>query len=213
MTSSEYKRREETVRIAPGSGLPALVRLVERILGLSRVTDVQIASSGVVSYTRYAREDDPGLVTEADLPDVTVHLAVTQGEVLEIFPPDYFNAGAVIGKLFDAAAIDHLFPVAFASGAKSLFHDWYQQCTGLELRRNAVYGLPFYTDPRLSDEGLLLLCGFARESKLVDVRTTYKVILPREMPPVVGEYIQVPLQLTDIADGKDAMVIADEQDR
>ncbi len=171
-----YEEEKKTVEVDPATGVPGLLKMVERILELGRVQQVVI-ERGKVSYARFKRPDDQGHELAVDLASLMPHAVIRNSQLVEL-KVETDNAAVVVGQLFARAYMDGVAPVALTSGTNSLFHFWHTQTTKIVLPHDSCYGLPFVQDNQLPNEALFLCAAYSRYGKLVDVVRSYKITIP-----------------------------------
>lgn len=182
---SDYKEVTEVLEVPAHAGVEGFLLAMRGVLRLPRVTRVEVDASGKVSYTRWMREQEPRKNIEIDFDEVAPFALVRNRDVqeLEVELPE--SASSAISAMFYAAELDHMYPVAFVTGANTVLYDWHRNTTGVRLGRENVYGLPVHRDRFVPDETLLLATSYARGSGLVDVQKTYKISMPGRDRPVV----------------------------
>jgi hypothetical protein len=178
---SDYTEINESVEVPKNTGTKGFLRALEDILKLPRVQSIEIDSRGKVSYRYFIRSGEEHAPLKTDFETLKPYAAIRNGGAIdEIGAPDR-NAAMALGQLFNAASVDHLFPVAFASGANTIFWDW-AQGSGLNLTSHEeLFGLPFVTDRNIPDESLILGAAFARNAALIDIRKSYKLVIPHTL--------------------------------
>ena len=176
---SEYKEVTQTVEIPQHSGMEGFIAVIRQILRLPKVTRVEFDSIGKVTYTRYARAEEPRKNIDFDFDTVTPAALVRNIDLQEL---DLFymlgNAAVCMSRMFYAAEVDHMVPVALLTGANTVFYDWHLATTGVPVGHDSAYGLPLYRDRFIPDETLLLVVAYSRDASLVDARKSYKIGLP-----------------------------------
>jgi hypothetical protein len=177
--TSEYKEVTDVIEVPKNTGVKGFLRVVEDILKRPRVQNIEIDSRGKVSYRYFARAGEEKLPLNTNFDTLMPYMAIRNGIAVELADPSP-NAPTALGQLFDMATADHLFPVAWAAGAQSRFWDWYSSSTRLTLSsREELFGLPFLTDRSIPDETLVLGAAYARGASLVDLRKSYKIVIPQ----------------------------------
>jgi len=196
---SEYHEVTETVDVPGATGIEGFLAVIRRVLHLSRVSRVEINGTGKVSYTRFVREEEPSHVIEVNFDSVMPSSVVRNAEVHEIDIFGIESAAVGLALMFYAAAQDHLCPVGFVTGAATVLPGWYFKTVGVRLGQDTVYGLPLYRDRFLPDDVLLLACAYSRQGSLVDVKKSYKVLMPsREAPIRLVTPVEVSLPLETV---------------
>lgn len=181
---NEYREVTESVQIPHLAGVEGFLAAIRRVLHLSRVSHVEIDIAGKVSYTRFVREEEPSHSIEINFDSVMPSAVVRNAEVQEIDLLDVQSASAALSLMFYAAGQDHLCPVGFVTGAATVLPRWHLDTVGVRLGQDTVYGLPLYRDRFLPDEVLLLVCAYSRQGGLVDVKKSYKILMPGRDVPV-----------------------------
>ncbi len=175
----EYIEEEKTVEIPHATGVKGFVKMIEDILQLSRVQQISItANPGRVTYKRFRLKDAPEQEVGIDFTSLMPSAIVRATEVVEVLAKSA-NAAVVVSQLFFSVANDGLNPVAFLGGRHSEFPKWHERTASVSLRTDEAYGLPFYKDPSIPDESLLLCAAYSRRGAMVDVVRSYKVTIPR----------------------------------
>lgn len=175
---TEYQEVRDTIEVPKNTGRQGFLRAIEDILKLPRLQGINIDARGKVDFRYYLREGEPKKALETDFETLEPYAIIRNSILRELVEPDE-NAAVALGQLFDGAATDHLFPVAFVGGASSLFWAWYEETTGLALgSREELYGIPFLNDRSLEDYVLVLCAGFTRGSALIDTQRSYKLVIP-----------------------------------
>lgn len=187
MTQQEqdYKEISETLAIPPHAGVEGFILAIRDILKQPRVTSIAIDARGKVSFTRYARPEEPRKQIEVDFASVTPAAVVRNGLVREIDLEDK-PAYALVPLLFNHAAVDKMYPVAWVVGPQSTFHEWHKRNVGIGLNEHTAYGLPILRDRFIPDETLLLCCSYGPGGALIDAQQAYKITIPfvPPAPPV-----------------------------
>ena len=65
------------------------------------------------------------------------------------------------------------------SGARTVFPEWHARTTGVFFGAEEAYGLPVLADPDIPDDVLALCAGPSRQSRLIDTKRSYKVVMTR----------------------------------
>jgi hypothetical protein len=174
----DYKEVSDVIEVPKNTGIEGFLRVVRDILKRPRVQCIEIDARGKVSYRYFARQGEEKLPLATDFETLRPYMVVRNGRAVELSDPSP-HAPTAIGQLFDMAAADHLFPVAWVAGAQTKFWDWYVSSTKLNLcSQDELFGLPLLTDRSIPDESLLLCAAFARGAALIDVQKSYKIVIP-----------------------------------
>jgi hypothetical protein len=177
----KYEEKNESIEVPKGSGIDGFLLAIRQILQLPRVQSVIIDARGKVSYKYFLREGEEALGLVLNFDELMPYAIVRNGEVEEVLPMSG-NAAVVIGQLFERAASDHVYPVAWVAGANSTFWRWFD--AALEGRgvagthRDELFGLPFLRDRMVDDRVLLLCCAFGRRAALAETQRSYKILMP-----------------------------------
>jgi len=184
---SEYKEIKDSVEVPTTAGIEGFFLALRKILRLPRVTDLHVGVGPKikVTFTRYAREEEPSQSIEVDFDSVAPGALVRNLEMQEL---DVYvvrdNAAVCLSSMFYAAAVDHMYPIAFVAGARSVLPDWHFKTTGVRLGPDGAYGLPLHRDRHIPDETLILVAAYSRDAGLVDARKAYKIAMPDRQAPV-----------------------------
>lgn len=173
----------ETIEVPKETGKAGLLRLMEGIFDLKRVTEVHVLATRQpvkVTYKRFAAEDEPDRPLAIDLESLTPYAVLRNGEIQE-FIGDVGPAACVIAHLFREVSLVGLWPVAFVSGKSSYFWDWHKETMGMvpSQTRDDAYGLPFLTDRQVDDDTLLLAASYDRGAAIIDAQRAFKLLLPQ----------------------------------
>jgi hypothetical protein len=178
---AEYELANETFEVPKNTGINGFLHAIRTILELSRVQGVSIDARGKVSYQRFVpkgefQEVGPTISFETLMP----YACVRNGTINEIFNVDTRSPSLSIAKMFQAAARDRVFPVAWVMGAYTTLWDWFRNCDGIEMdNHEEFYGLPILADRNLEDYMLILATANGRTTNIVDVHRSYKIIMPQ----------------------------------
>lgn len=171
-----YVEETKTIEVAPGTGVPGLLRTVAAVLALPRIQVVEI-KAGAVVYTRFKRPEDPDQVLELDLSTLMPAQVVRSNPINEVALAGT-NAATAIGQMFAQVSMDGYLPVAFVGNPNSRFWAWYTSTTSVMTSREELYGQPFYADKDIPEETLLLCAALGRKATMVDVVRSYKITVP-----------------------------------
>jgi hypothetical protein len=175
----DYKEVTETVEVPKNTGTKGFLHVVEGILKRPRVQSIEIDARGKVSYRYFARKGEENLPLNTNFDTLMPYMAIRNGAVVELADPSS-HAPTAVGQLFDMAAVDHLFPIAWAAGANTKLWDWYVDTTEFNpSSREEFFGLPFLTDRAIPDESLILGAAYARGAALIDLQKSYKIVIPQ----------------------------------
>jgi hypothetical protein len=176
---TEYEEVRESVDVPKNAGVQGFLKTVEGILRLPRVQEIRIDARGKVDFRYFLREGEQHKPLEMDFETLLPYSIIRNNKVVELVDVDP-NAAVAVGQLFDLAAADHLFPVAFVGGPGSLFWQWYETTTAIHLAaREELYGVPFLSDRALEDYVLVLCAAYTRSAALIDTQRSYKLVIPK----------------------------------
>lgn len=175
----EYQEVTDTVDVPRHAGVEGFVLAIREILRYPRVMSFSADNRGKISFTRFARREEPRKKIEIDFDTVSPSAIIRNGKVeeLDVEAIDG-NAAVVAAKIFGRAAADNMYPVAWVVGAASYLPAWHAKTTGIELLTAMAYGLPILRDRFIPDETLLLACAFGPGAALIDAQTAYKITMP-----------------------------------
>lgn len=172
----QYIEEKRDIEVPTASGIPGLLKIIERILERPRVQEV-LLSKGKVSYKRYRREDEQEQELDTDL-ETVMPAAVVRNSQLEELPLLSDNAAIAVAQLFTKAHMDGMNPVAFVGGQSSLFFTWHLRTTNIVLAKEECYGIPFLPAPGFPDEALILCTAYGRRALLPETVRSYKITIP-----------------------------------
>lgn len=176
---AEYEEVRESVDVPRDTGVQGFLKTVEGILKLPRVQELHIDSRGKVDFRYFVQKGEQRKPLEIDFDSLLPYSIIRNSKLTELVDVS-LNAAVGLGQLFDMAAADHLFPVAFVGGTQSLFWQWYEVTTAIGLAsREEVYGVPFLVDRALEDYVLVLCAGYTRSAALIDTQRSYKLVIPQ----------------------------------
>lgn len=174
-----YTQHDEVIEIPKGTGIEGFIRTIREVLKLPRVQDIHITNQGSIEYTFYLRDGEEKRVVTMKFDELMPMAVVRNAEVQEVQDVDR-SAPIALLQMFRAAAMDHLSPVAFVTGANSGFWPWYEGTSGMKAEiREVLAGLPVFSDRACPDEVLLLCAAFRKEGDLVDTKKAYKIAIPQ----------------------------------
>ena len=180
---SDLQLLVDSIDVPRNTGLEGFIHTIRQILRLPRVQSININARGKVTYERYVAEGekDPIKVDFTGVePGDIIRNALNGVEELTTSIQD---AAVILVTMLDRVSLEKLFPVAFVTGANSIFWSWYPDTTRSSLSsRDSICGLPVYYDRHLPDTALILCAALARDGALIDTQKAYKV----EMIPVVA---------------------------
>jgi hypothetical protein len=174
----EYEQHDEEIELPKGVGVPGFLQAIKGVLSLPRVTDIRINAQGKITYTFFLRKGESQRLA-VNFENVMPYAIVRNGKIEEL-PYPSSNAAVACAQLFDAAARDHMFPVAFLGSQTSSFWEWYKDSLGkAPTTQEELYGLPFHFDPQVEEHVLMLCTAFSRSGTLADTIRSYKITVPQ----------------------------------
>jgi hypothetical protein len=177
---SNYVIKEQVIEIPKSTGIDGFLLVLGSVLKLPRVSDINIEATGVVKVKRWLREEELADSTiQFDFDSVSPYSIIRNGEVQDVgFATEDKTPLWWIGHLFLQAQQDHMHCVSFVTGADVVVFNW---CAAEDLRfRDELFGLPVLRDRFIDDDVLLLCTSYGQETRMVDVRKSYKLTLPTE---------------------------------
>lgn len=175
----EYVELTENLEVPKHAGIEGFIVALRGILKMPRIVSIAIDARGKVSFTRYARKEEPRKQVQLDFDSVAPSAIIRNGRVTEMDVDQYLNNAAVsIAAMFQRAASEHMYPVAWVIGGNSLLPIWHERTTGVQLPQESSYGLPVYRDRHIPDEALLLACAYGPDAALIDAQSAYKITMP-----------------------------------
>lgn len=182
---SEFQEINETVDVPLNTGVEGFIHALRQILKKPRVTDIHIDANGKVSFTRFARPEEPIKHLEVDFESVSPAGLVRNMELQEL---DYYelvgNAAVCIAAMFSMASTEQMYPVAFLVGASSSLFAWHRKTTGVPLLNSMAYGFPIIRDRHIPDDVLILVTAYARGGAMSDGKKSYKITMPSLEKPL-----------------------------
>lgn len=188
-----FEERSGNIEVPKNAGIEGFVHTIRSILQQhTYVQRIEIDSKGFITFRYFAQKEMDRPQFKVDFEFLQPDAIIRNGEVKELLLSEDLGASTMIGILFEAAARERLYPVAFASGSASQFWEWHHQTTGVPLQsRESVYGLPFLTDRHIPDSVLLLCTALGRGAAFVDIQVSYKITMDaqRLLPPATVDII------------------------
>lgn len=176
---TEYQEVVETIDVPKHTGVEGFILAIRGVLRMPRVVNLSVDARGKVTYTRYARKEEPRKNIDINFESVAPGAIIRNGQVHELDLESFQNnAAASIAAVFQRAAKDKMYPVGWVVGADTFLFSWHKLSTGVELPDDTVYGLPVYRDRHVPDEALLLACAYGPDAALIDTQMAYKVLIP-----------------------------------
>lgn len=175
---SNFQATETVIKVPRNTGIDGFVQALRRVLGLSRVTEIHINTKGEFRFTRHTRPDEEPVQVEIDFGSVTAAAAIQSADLVEVEPAGASEPAPVaIARIFAVMHRDVMAPVAFVVGPRSRFSAWHQETSGIPLGEWA-YGVRVLQDDEVPEETLVLCAAYSPGGSLVDVRRSYKLLLP-----------------------------------
>ena len=176
----EYKEMTETVDVPKNTGAEGFLLVVSKLLRLPRVQNISISGSGTVRYTRVIRQDEKVTPIDIDFSSVTPFGVIRNNDIVEI-EEDKDSVHAV-ARLFQSAAMEHLFPVVWVSGPDTTFWMWHErQKLQMSSSRDEAYGLPFLYDDQVPASTLLFATAYTRGASVLNIKKTFKILMPEKL--------------------------------
>jgi len=176
--NQEYSIETDSIDVPAAGGIPAYLKVLERVFELPRVQSVLITLDKI-EWTRYRRADEPVVPVDVDLESVQPYGIIRTHEVQEVLLDNLPHPIAALGMLFAKVHMDGYAPILFVTGTQGILPRWYSQHTGVVLPPGTLLGYPVVADSHIDDETLILCAGMSRRASLVDTQISYKVTLPR----------------------------------
>ena len=174
----KYEEKTGETEVPKNVGIEGFLSVMRGILKLPRLQSLSVDPRGKVAYKYYLREGESPVPLSIDLDSIAPFGVVRNSHVIELPTPNA-NAAVAVAELFDAAARDHLFPVAFAAGTDTTFWSWYKKTTNfVPFSTEDLYGVPFLVDKGFESHVLILCAAFARGGSLIDTNRAYKIVIP-----------------------------------
>lgn len=178
-----YVQHDEVIEVPKGTGIEGFIRTIREVLKLPRVQDIHIRNNGKVEYSFFLRDGEEKRTLTMNFDNLMPMAVVRNAEVQEVTDVDRFAPIALM-QMFRVAAMEHLVPIAFVTGASSQFWPWYEGTSKMKAEiRSTLAGLPVHADRACPDEVLLLCCAFRKESELADMKKAYKIAIPAVVTP------------------------------
>jgi hypothetical protein len=171
----ELRERSVTVDVPRNTGVEGFIVTIRELLRKPRIQEIVINAQGKVTYKRMVHDNEEEPIN-IDLETVTPAGVMSRAQVEEMVLPPHLPAAISIGKMMDRFAIDQVTPIAFVSGAATVFWEWYKATTRSALHaRNHIFGLPLLADRRTPDTALLLFGTATSSSSLIDTTHVLKL--------------------------------------
>jgi hypothetical protein len=183
----DYRKEEYSLEIPKNAGIVGFMRTLEGIIKLPRVQSIIVDARGKVSWSRFVMEGESAPLG-VDFEDLEPWAIIRNRTVVEL-PVHTANAALALGVMMDRVAIEGLRPIAFVSGADTIFRDWFKETTGYSPQSDTVMGLPFYLDRNLPDSALILCAAYTPGAALSDIHKAYKIEMDYVAAP--GTYVEV----------------------
>lgn len=178
-TPKGFTKHEEFIDVPKGTGIAGFLRSIGEVLKLPRVQNVAITSQGRIEYSFFLREGEEKTVLTMNFEDLMPMAIVRNSDVMEVRNRSESSAVAIF-QMFNASAIDGLFPIAFVTGLSTPLWDWLETTADDKtVTQGSLFGLPIHQDRNCPDEVLLLCSAFKRDSELVEMKKAYKIDIPQ----------------------------------
>jgi len=187
--STDFERIEEEIEVPRETGIDGFLLAIRAVLKKPRVQTVHIDARGKITVSRFVRANEPQVEFSIDFASVTPASAVRRGEVVELTVPEAEDPKTTVFRLFNEAARDQVYPVAFVVGAQSAFRKWV--AGSLDVYGSSLFGLRVLSDRHIPDDVLILVTAYGPSGDLVDVQRCYKVTLPLTQPSAA--FLAVPV--------------------
>jgi len=199
---ADLEQVEESIQVPPNTGVDGFLLAIRKILRLGRVQGINIGPTGKVTWTRLilgTPSADP--LKELEGPElfdtVRPYFIITHNEIVEL--DVHADPLQGIARLFQKAATQGMYPVAWVSGTRSLFWDWHASATGMAPpgNRGEAYGLPLLYEEKIPDDVLILCTAHERGGAMIDVKLSFKlVMLTGKTTDSTGpSYLQAPAEV------------------
>jgi hypothetical protein len=173
----EYKEITEKLYVPKNTGIEGFITTLRRILSLSKVQSISINANGQIKYNRIVREEENVQPLEIDFSTIMPSGIVRNNDIVEL--EEEKDPTHAVARMFERVAQEHLFPVAWASGPSSTFWLWHERMgLTISVGRDEAYGLPFLYDEYFPPTTLVLCTGYTRNSALIDVKKSFKMLMP-----------------------------------
>jgi hypothetical protein len=170
----EYREISESISVPKNTGIDGFLRSIKTILQLPRVQRIVIDSKGKVTYDRLVLNGESKPVG-VDFEDLEPWGVIRNGEVQEISMYSN-NAAIVITALLDHVSLEKMYPVAFVTGANTIFNKWYTQTTGFRLTSDQfICGVPLLKDRNIPDTALIVCATAYIKGALIDTQKSFKI--------------------------------------
>jgi hypothetical protein len=188
----QWEEKTDKVEVPENTGIEGFLHTIRELLRRPRMQQITIDSKGMITYRHYVQEGQPANNVGIEFGDISPHGIIRNAEVVELAVDPGQSAAAVIAAVMDLAAVEQYQPVAFATGADSVFWGWYSMTTGVSLNsRHSIMGLPVYTDRLLPDTALILCTAYGKDAALVDTQRAYKVEMELAATPPPDTTVEV----------------------
>jgi len=175
----DYQEHNEKIEVPKSTGLDGFLHAIRAILKLPNVQKIEISGKGEVSYRFFTPKDAPVQELQMDFETLEPYAVIRNSRVME-FPTPSINAAVALCQLFALASDDKLHPCGFAGSPNSNVWAWMAESTSRSIvDRDALLGLPFWSDRLIEDETLILCAGFSRDAALIDTQKAYKLCIPK----------------------------------
>lgn len=167
----------QTIQIPESTGVEGFLLALRSVIQRPRVQRVVIDSSGRVTYTRLAEEEEeenPNI--GVDFGELEPYGVIRNATVRELDYPRNLGACDVVAAMFDAVTAEGYTSICFASGMETELWTWCYLSSGVDLRsHNRFFGYPIYLDRNIPNSALVLCAGVGQTSALIDTRLAVKI--------------------------------------
>ena len=172
----EWEEKTNRIEVPKNTGIEGFLYAIKEILRRPRIQEIKIDSKGVITYRLYAQKDKPINNVGIEFGDISPYGVIRNADVVELTVQSGQSAAVIVAAVLDIAATEQLYPIAFVTGADTVFWGWYRETTGTPFRStNHLFGWPLYTDRLLPDTALILCTGYGKDAALVDTQRAYKI--------------------------------------
>lgn len=176
--ATDYVQHDEEIDIPKGTGIEGFLETIRQVLKLPRVQDIRIDARGKITYSFFLRNGEAKQALGVSFAELMPYAIVRNADVRELLLVND-NAAVALLQLFRQASIDHVFPVAFVTGAGTTVWDWYEASTQMKAEmRDELLSLPLLRDRMCPDDVLLLCTAFRAGDPLGATQKVYKIQIP-----------------------------------
>lgn len=182
----EWEERTNRIEVPENTGIEGFLYAIRELLRRPRIQEIKIDSKGSIAYRQYVQKDKPLNNVGIEFGDISPYGVIRNADVVELTVQPGQSAAVVAAAVLDIATTEQLYPIAFVTGADTVFWEWYAATAGVPFRStNYLFGWPLYTDRLLPDTALILCTGYGKDAALVDTQRAYKIEMQfaAMMPP------------------------------